>query len=199
MKTHLNLLPWKYRRRQLVRQRLFQWSIPWLAAAAVCAGLVWLRYDECQAIETEVGELERQCAPLDAMQREIHAGRLRLAEIEAKETIVVNLEERRPPLTLLGLVSRAAQSCGGRLRIDQLTASAETGKTAATTEKGKENERPRTAMRVEIKGTANDAVDAARFVAALRDSHAFDRVELKSAAEQTTGPRACVYCVECAY
>lgn len=208
MKRFVNLLPWNYRRRQLVRRRLMQWGA--VGAAVLLAGAGWLGAGLVQRAEVQqlVADLETEYAPVAELTAQLTQGRMELRRWEDRRKAAAALEETRPALTLLGLVSRCARACEGRLRIDQLSLqprppspAAEPRRPASPGRTAPQPPRPSgPSATVTIKGQALDNLAVARFVANLRETRAFQRVELKSTAEQPGGQgRLRSYLVECTY
>jgi len=198
MKNSVNLLPWKCRRMQVIRLRVMQWSMP-CAIAAAAVGLLgvaeWSRY---RAAEARVERLEQEYVPVAAMGQEIKKQRARLDELAGDAARVGGLANPRPTLTLLGLVSQSARDCEGKLHVDSVSVqpSGESAKKAAKTASAPDSG---TAV-VAIKGIAADNLAVTKFVLALRQTKAFQRVDLKSTQEQPYGAnRACSYLVECGY
>lgn len=211
MKTHINLLPWKCRQSQTFRLRLFRWSFAWTAAALMVGGVYWIKAEELATARAEADRLQDQYTPIETMRKEIAAARQRLDQWSKRQAIVAQLEDSRPPLALLALVSRSASQCAGRLRVEQLTVRTSEPATKPQENKPSEKTLQKNGQEVQavgrvsvatatIKGTAGDNLAVARFVLALRQTDAFDRVELKSAAgHPVAGTKACSYLVECVY
>lgn len=209
MKRFVNLLPWKHRRRQLIRRRLLQWAAVWAVLVALGAGWVGTGLIQRAEVHERVAELEAEYAPVGELTRQLTEARKTLRQWQERRDAVAALEETRPALTLLGLVSRCAQACQGRLRIDKLslqphqaTPAAEASKHASPGRPGAQAPRAPSgpSATVTIHGQALDNLAVAQFVANLRETRAFERVELKSTAEQPGGQAAVrSYQVECAF
>lgn len=208
MKRFVNLLPWTYRRQQLARRRLLQWAAVWallLPLAAAGLGAALLRRAE---LRQRGADLEAQYAPVAELARQLTEGRKTLRQWEDRRKAAAALEETRPALTLLGLVSRCARACEGRLRIDKLSLQPRQAPSASEPPKtplgrpGPQTSRVagRPSATVAIQGQALDNLAVAQFVAHLRETRAFERVELKSTAQQPGGQtQLCAYLVECIY
>jgi len=219
MKTHLNLLPWRCRQRQMARLRLRQWLLPWGAALGAVAVLFLIQGSRHQAARARAEQLEEQCIPVDKLQEEIRGLRERAGALTRRESMLKPLEEPRPALTLLAMVSRSAEKCEGQLRVEKLVLrpAGEAGKAAAAPASvpalpgpaGGDTKaaataplpaRPASTSLVTITGIALDNLAVARFVVSLRQTGAFDRVDLKSSEEKApTGQHVCSYTIECAY
>jgi len=199
MKNCLNLMPWRCRKAQLVRLRLGQWCLPWAVAGGlvVAAGLV--KWDQWRSSGDRVERLQRACGPSDALLAEIKTFGNRVEALKAREAALAQLEYPRPALTFLGLVSRSAKECEGRLRVEHLSLHSD-GDAGAVPSRGSTRAGPGRVTSVTVKGIATDNLAVARFVLALRQTKAFDRVELKSSQEQPADRRRTrSYQVECTY
>jgi Tfp pilus assembly protein PilN len=187
----VNLLPWKCRKAQLVRLRLVQWSVAWVVVGALVAAACVVKWDEYSTIRDQTDRLEQALAPTNALLAEIKTLGQAVEQLRAHETAVAQLESPRPALTLLALVSRSAQECEGRLRVEQLTVTSSQlsgGSRQQTTDNRQlstDNCPPATS--VAIKGVAVDDLAVARFVRALRQTKAFDRVELRGTGDGGRG------------
>lgn len=198
MKTHVNLLPWRSRRTQIIRSRVRQWVLPWCVAVTGVALLFAVQLFRHHAVRQKVGQLKEQYAPIEALAAEIKTLHTRLAEVSGQAKAIAKLEGSRPALTLLGFVSQSAGDCRGQLHVENLSLQTAVekvksgDKTAVASDAG--------AMLVTIKGVAVDNLSVARFVSALGKTKSFDRVELKSSKEQPLGTlRVCSYLIECGY
>lgn len=204
---HINLLPWHYRRRCLLRRRLRQWSIAWaIVALSLAAG--WLdqrerwhaalsqlemhevRYDEVRAVKSEIARLAAQ-----------------QQSVGKQQDLVSQLQQTPPPLLTLALVSASAAKCEGRVAVARLAYSEETPVAgpapAAPAPPGGQTPlaaatRPAYRGRLTIDGIGADNVAIAEFVLGLRESGVFERVDLKSAAASTSRDLSVTaYQVEC--
>jgi len=172
MKTYVNLLPWEYRRDRLLRRRLKQWSLVWLACAVLAGIFAWTRYERVQQTRAEMLARQQQTAPVQELLADVRQLRLDIQQFSERETLVGQLREDRPPLTALGLVGRAARACGGRLRLTQLTFDRQ------------QSQQANAPAVLTINGLGLDYVVVARFVVALQEAQAFDQVGLKSSGQQ---------------
>lgn len=207
-RNHVNLLPKSYLLRRLARRRLRQWSLVWLAVVAGLA-VVWLdersrwaaaleelesseqRYDEVRLLKGEIGRLTAQKQGLGKQQ-----------------ALVVRLQQAPHPLLLLALVSQSAARCEGRVAAQHLVyaedvvapqpvAAPQTPRTAAQAAATSDS-RPLRSGQLIVDGIGADNIAIAEFVLGLRESGAFDRVDLKSAAASATPAGAVTsYRVEC--
>ena len=199
MKNYLNLMPWKCRKAQLVRLRLRQWCVPWAVAGGLLVATGLVKWDQWRSSRDRVERLQRACEPTDALKEEIRSFARRAEALKAREALLAQLEHPRPALTLLGFVSRSAKECEGRLRVESLAMRSEGGPAGAAG-RGSAESGPGQVASVTVKGIAADNLAVARFVLALRQTKAFNRVELKSSQEQPADRRRTrSYQVECTY
>ncbi len=132
--------------------------------------------------------LEASAAPVETLRNEIRALGGRLGQLGQYKALLAQLEGSRPALTLLGLISQSARQCGGRLRLEELTARTAQDETAGS---------PAT---LTLKGAAADNLAVARFVAGLRQTAAFQRVELKGSEQKNVeGGQSHSFVIECTY
>ena len=188
MKTHVNLLPLKYRRIALARSLVFRWGAAWAAAVAVMAGMLWMHASRCSHAEADVSAKEVLSKPLLATARANKRMRTQVHRFEHRETLVGQLKEDKPVLNLLAVVSTSARQCAGRITIRDL--------------KFEQNAMPVTERRpaapspsvgpeavLTIEGEALDNLAIAQFAAGLRDAALFRDVELKSSVKKTSSQR----------
>jgi Tfp pilus assembly protein PilN len=120
MKTMINLLPNLYRRQQITRRRIKQWS------ALICILLVagwlfhWRKLGEQRAMAQRLDVLEREHLPTQTLLKQLVDMRQRLVDLQQQESIANELEHQRNALALLGVISQTAQRTNGRLRVTNL-------------------------------------------------------------------------------
>ena len=203
----------------MVRLRLRQWLLPWGAALGALGVLFLIQGSRYQVARARAEQLEEQCTPVDKLREEIRGLRERAGALTRRESMLKPLEDPRPALTLLAMVSRSAEKCEGQLRVEKLVLrpAGEAGKAAAAAPSapslpgpGAGNAqaaapapvpaRPASTSLVTITGAALDNLAVARFVVSLRQTGAFDRVELKSSEDKAPASQhVCSYTIECAY
>jgi hypothetical protein len=120
MKNVINLLPASYRRQQIVRKRALQWSA--VISGVLLAGwaLHWYESHEYRELTEKLEALHREHQPTQIMLRQLVEMRQALVDLEQQEAIATELEDQRTALTLLGVISRAAEKTNGRLRVTNL-------------------------------------------------------------------------------
>jgi hypothetical protein len=187
MKTHLNLMPMPYRRRNLIRRCLRRWSLVWLLAVFVLSLLAWTQWSQYRSGVVRLESRLREYAPIQELADETEQIQKRLGELQQREALSLSLADERSMLSLLGVLSHAAKSSGGQIAIAGLRFE-------------RRGDRPQQKNSVTLNGVAVDDFSVARFAAELREANAFSRVELKSTGDATVGKRnARTYSLECSY
>ena len=201
MKTNLNILPYTLRLRQLVRARFIQWFLIWGAAAVAAGGVLYsTKYAPYHARLEELQARERKYAPVNKLKTELDAMRAEMVDLQQREALAMSLAGDIPDLTLLGVVSRAARQSDGKVYIERLSLGRETTRQAKAPDEPADSAGMIRGGVLRLQGSGVDNLSVARFVAALRDSEVFDKVELKSTGIQAaTGTGARSYLVECMF
>lgn len=200
MKTSLNLLPLEFRRRQLLRRRLVQWSLAWGGFFFVLLAVGSSRYAAWKSVERTMSGLELRCDPIRKLQSDVEQIQARLNELGARDSLVGRLHELRPAVVALGLVSTSAANCDGRVWLERFTMLQQTSEPSKAKDQPESDAGPRTVGTLALQGAAVDNLEIARFAAALRDTKAFNRVELKSSLGTATADTTSrSYVVECAF
>lgn len=188
----MNLLPYAYRRKLVVRKLLMGWIIVWtgcgLAGGAVCL----LTWTELRSAQSELAGVEEQAEPLREVVAENRRFKQQIEEIWGRESVLGELGGSSQPVSLLAIISRSARAADERLQIQRLNVAhvvpaAESGKPAAPAKPGtkpappvKPSEPPRKVLELTLTGVACDDVAVTRFVSALREQGVFESVELRS-------------------
>ncbi|MBN2477594.1 MAG: PilN domain-containing protein [Pirellulales bacterium] len=190
MKTHLNLLSFDYRRRQFLRGWLLRWSLVWAACVVLAAVPCWLKQVRYGIADRKLQTAQRRYAPVDKLAREVDAMSAELRTLEAKGTVLGQVRDDRPLGTLIGLASRSARRCNGRLVVRKLSFQRQQPQSeqnkpprGRSTKQADSPPAPKKRLpwaAVTFSGEALDNVAVATFVVGLRDTGLFRRVELKS-------------------
>lgn len=201
MKTSLNILPYNLRLRQLVCARILQWCLICGAVSTAAGGVLYAtKYLPYQARESELQARERKYAPLNKLKTELDAMRAEMDDLRKREALAMSLADDVPDLTLLGVVSRAAKQSNGKVYVKVLSLDRETVQSAPAVDEPAGSTTQSRGGVLKLQGAGLDNLSVARFVAALRDSEVFEKVELKSTGIQAasdTGARS--YLVECVF
>ncbi len=196
MKTFVNMLPESFRKRNLLRLRLAQWAPVWVLVFAGAASACWSEYSKFTAASDVALAKERQYAVVDRLNVELVSIRERLKGLQEHEAIAAELVNNQPLLSLVGIVSRSARQCGGKLRIEKFSLGRGTPSASRTNQQQTPAAAPRRQLVLQGKSVDNLAIP--KFVALLRQAGIFEQVELKSAKEgRSEGDRAHSYLVEC--
>ena len=176
MNDFINLLPLEYRRRVLLRHRLVLWAGIWAVSLAAAVGVSVSKHSAYREVRRKMEAAERAYRPLEQLTRQCITMQKELDQLHAKGTLLGQLRDKRPLLTLVGVASQSARQCRKRLVIRELLfertldqANGAAPETASTPWAS-----------VTFKGDAKDNLSVATFVVGLRDSGLFRRVELKS-------------------
>ncbi len=187
MKTHLNLMPLSYRRGQLIRRRLTQWSVLWSVAVCATVLLGWTQWTQYQTSAARLDALRIRYEPMQAMKGEIADLQQKIDALQRRESLALSLADERSMLGLVGLLSRASQACDGNVSIGQLSLI-------------HDENRPLAASVLTLSGVASDDIAVAQFASALREANAFVGVDLKSTGTAKVGEiEARTYSMECTF
>jgi hypothetical protein len=117
MRTAINLLPQSFRRKQILRKRVLQWTS--IISAVLLTGWSWHWYEmrEYRHLKQQLETLSRENAPTQAMLKQLVDMRQQLKELEQQEMVAKELDCQRNAMTLLGVISESAQKTKGRLRV----------------------------------------------------------------------------------
>jgi hypothetical protein len=120
MRTAINILPASYRRQQIVRSRVVQWTTIIAVVLVAGWGWHWIEMREQTYLSQRLEVLSREHAPTQTMLKQLMDMRRQLKELQQQEAVAKELETQRNALTLLGVISDTAQKTKGRLRVTRL-------------------------------------------------------------------------------
>jgi Tfp pilus assembly protein PilN len=120
MKGMLNLLPISFRRQQMVRKRVVQWTS--VMSTVLALGWAWQWYDarEYRNLSQQFETLSREHGPTQRMLHQLMEMRQQLADLQQQEAVAKELNGQRNALKLLAVVGDAARATKGRLRVTKL-------------------------------------------------------------------------------
>jgi len=197
MKSHINLLPRQFRQRLLFRTRIIQWSLAWTLSLIAGTGVLSVKYFQLDAMRHMLAAKQRESSPIQTIGAENQQIRNRLAELKARQKLLLDAERTRQPLQLVGLISRSARKTGGRLKVENFTL-VPIPKAVGTGTEAKSDKPSTESYRLTLKGTALDFLAVTHFVVALRDTDVFRQVKLKSSTDtHNSRGSAREYRVEC--
>lgn len=192
----LNLLPWSFRRRMLLRVRLAQWSMVAAAACIAVLGVAGLQYFRISRKSDTLSRLEARCVPLEEMRREALRVEGRVAESHRLESLLSRVENQELPLSAMGLISRVVGRSEGRVQVESI-ALARTIAAVPVPEKPGATVNEET-ISLMLSGRGADNLAVADVVLRLRETGVFDTVTLKPAAStaESQGPLFQVECLQ---
>jgi Tfp pilus assembly protein PilN len=192
----LNLLPWSFRRRMLLRVRLGQWLMITAAACIAVLAIAGLRFFRISRKSDTLDRLQARCASLEAMKSEAQRVEARVAESHRLEALLSRVENQELPLLAVGLVSRVVGRSEGRIQVQSIAL----GRALAAVPVP---EKPGTTVNEEtislmLNGRGADNLAVADMVLRLRETGVFDTVTLKPAASavESQGPQFQVECLQ---
>ncbi|HEY4259975.1 MAG TPA: PilN domain-containing protein [Schlesneria sp.] len=176
MRTAINLLPQSFRRQQIVRKRLVQWTT--IISAVLLTGWGWHWYEmrEDRQLTQQLETLSREHAPTQAMLKQLMEMRQQLKELEQQETVAKELDCQRNALTLLGVISDSAQKSKGRLRVTKFEISNFQG--------GQSSSDGTKTPGLSVSGVSLDNPAVAELLDGLQKSGVFRKVELLTLKER---------------
>jgi hypothetical protein len=185
MKTSINLLPAAARRQQVLRRRIVQWSSLLCAMLASGWGWHWYEMREGRALAQQLEVMEREHAPTQRLLQQLVNMRETLDQLQQQEIVAGELERQRNTLTLLGVISQAAQKTSGRLRLTKLELTNFQGAGAAGSPAAGGTAEGTSGLL--LSGVSLDNPAVVELLDALQDSGIFSRVELLVSKEREEG------------
>lgn len=179
MKTMINLLPQSFRRQQILRKRITQWTTIISVVLVSGWGWHWWEMQEDRQLTQQLDTLSREHAPTRTMLKQLVEMRQQLVELQQQEAVAKELDCQRNALTLLGAVSEAARKTKGRLRITKFDVDNFQGNSNSSD--------PALVAKppgVLLDGVALDNSSVAQMLNDLKESGIFSRVELLSLKER---------------
>ena len=205
MRRHLNLLPWNLRCRLLLRQRLRQWAIGWALLALGVAMLFGWKWHGLSAAQENLSVWQRRAATIQVIDVKNEKLRRQIAGLTARLSKYGHLESEQIGFQLLATISQSSSLGAGNIQVRKLTfnhtqvAEAVVVKDAAP---GAAKTAPvmREVRKLILSGVAVNNLAVAQFVSSLRDSGAFQAVDLKSSqGNKVADTGARTYQVECSF
>lgn len=203
MMEHLNLLPYQYRQRGLVRRRGKLWSVVWIAAALVTISIYGVCYAAMKSQRDEMLQLEAACDPLRSLEANSQSIAKELAELGGRKSLLAKLDRGEQPVQLVGLLADAVRRVGEGVVINDLLVEpfrieeSYVEKDADGHEKKLVRQLDR--FRLRLSAVGSDDLAVAHFVSVLKDSAVFENVTLISTSEQTQRANLREFIVECVF
>lgn len=187
MKTHLNLLPYKHLRRQMILHTAKWWACIYVLAGLWLCVTGWWAWSQNSEQRIALDAVKLQYAPLQRLESDTTMYKQETESFQEHESLVLELSRSRSMLTLLGQLSISANNCGGLVSINKLLLNS-TAKDS------------RDSTKLTLNGVAVHDVAIAHFVAELRESGLFNAVKLTSSGSTFTGKiDSKAYSLECTF
>lgn len=204
MANHINLLPWEFRRRTIVRRVLTRWAIVAVIALVASGFFVVDSHLKLRESQTKLQQLVQQTVPLREVVEENRRLSEQLKRSDQRRLLLDSLAATSQPLQLIGIVSQSASTTPGEILVQQFEL---TETEAATIARGKSttgrNEAPPVVemqRRLGLTGMATDDLALSQFVSQLRDVGVFHTVELRASSDvELSAGSARRYTVECSF
>jgi hypothetical protein len=182
---YVNLIPARYTIMQMLRTRLWQWSIVWLVIASFGVAVLYQPWQAWTDVVAERQRLLPEAEPLEqqtATTLEYNRERMKLQQQ------FVALQQQLPQnhLTqLLNCVSQAAKTTNGQLYLQKLQLSTRVVVSSTTATAGVRSRPTETPTEIkeyvlQLQGVAVDESAISDFVAYLRQIQVFTAIDLKS-------------------
>ncbi len=204
MTSHINLLPWEYRRRTIVRRVLTRWAV--LTVIALTGSGVFIVDNHLKLCESqaELQQLVQQTAPLRQVVDSNRHLSAQLKHSDQRRLLLDSLAATGQPLQLIGIVSQSASSTPGEIVVQQFELiENETATSTREQSTAKQNTLPPVSerhRRLGLIGMATDDLALTRFVTQLRDVGVFHTVELRASSDvDLSAGSARRYTVECSF
>lgn len=186
--TALNLLPWRFRRKLLIRTRIAQWFVGTLIACGVVAAAAWFEHVQLSRRESSLTRLQARSESLAQLKAETAQFRERVAESKKVQSILSHVENQELPLRAMGLAGQVVSTMDGRLEVQGM-ALARSVVTVPIPDKPKESE-SHDVVSLVLNGRAVDNLAVADMVLKLRETGVFETVALRTAAARPVASAA---------
>lgn len=178
-----NLLPLSYRRKQLVRARLRFWLGITLVVALGMGGFVARESRQCETLNAKVAQATARVEEHRGLMQKTEALRKKIQKFDRQDDITAMILRSKLPLQSMGLIAKHASHAETPVRIKSFHMQT-TRQQAAGPQRGtstaSESQLVGERVRLDLRCTTATDAGVSQFVQELRNSHAFDSVELKS-------------------
>lgn len=197
MKTHVNLMPWKSRRKSLLHLHAARWTRVAAMVGVMTSVCLWVWSDDLAEAKSRLTQLdERAEIYRDQIDRNDQVQQ-KINRLERRHALFDELAPPHQPLQIVGIVSAGSREQHGvsvaSFRISPVAQEASKivasrrESTAAVNASNTEQTRQRTELL--LTGVAQDDLALSRFIETLRMNGVFTDVELKSSREVTRNER----------
>jgi len=204
MTSHINLLPWKLRRRFIIRRVLARWSAVAMIVLLGSSVFIVNSHLKLRTSQAELRQLVQRAAPVQQLIAENDRLTDQLERSDQRSLLLDSLAATGHPLQLIGIVSRSASATPGEILVQQFELiETEPTPTARTTSSGNKDLLPpvgRKHRQLGLTGMATDDLALSQFVTQLRDVGVFQTVELRASNDiDLSAGSARRYTVECSF
>ena len=204
MTTHINLLPWEFRRRTIVRRVLTRWAIVAVIALLGSGFFVVDSHLKLRDSQAKLQQLLQQTVPLREVVEENGHLSDQLKRSDQRRVLLDSLAATSQPLQLIGIVSQSASTTPGEILVQQFelteTETATIARGKSTTSRNEAPAAVETQRRLGLTGMATDDLALSRFVTQLRDVGVFNTVGLRASNDgDLSAGSARRYTVECSF
>lgn len=192
MKTYVNLLSARIRKRQFVRRFLRNWGATWAVCLIVGLGAGISQWQRTWELHAELTQREATYSGVRRVLRREDAIRSRIRRLETQRNLYLSIDNKDLPLSVIGVLSQSAHASRGELRLDSFSMR----ETPIANEK-----KPVRQYRVtiDVSGIASSDQTIGSYVGVLRKARVFQEVELKSSRQDNgtkkAGRRFQIQCV----
>ena len=187
MTTSINLVPYSFRRRLLIRRRLRQWTVAWVLAACGAGSVSLEDYGLVLTRQHRLSQLEQKCEPLRLQERASVKMQEELDRLYDRESLLAKLERSDQPAQLIGIIGQAATGERREVHIgnfelvpiSQMVTEQKVDSNGQTRSISREIVR----MQLQLDGLGLDDLAVAGFVAQLREAGVFQSVNLRSSVD----------------
>ena len=192
MKTYVNLLSARVRKRQFVRRFLRNWGAAWVACLIVGMGACISQWQRTRDLQAGLTQREATYSGVRRALRREDAIHSRIRRLEAQRNLYLSIDNKELPLSVIGVLSKSANASGGELRLDSFSVR------ETPIANGKKPVREYR-VTIDVLGIASSDQAIGSYVGALRAARVFQVVELKSSRQDNgtkkAGRRFQIHCV----
>ena len=198
MKSHLNILPLKFRKKLLTRQIVPYWACVWVGVVVAVAVACWKEDASLAMARTAFEAVDVRAEPLRQIVQRNQQTSDSLKIADQRQLLVDCLRAADKPLQLVGLVSTTANTSDGSIQLHSFRLTQGERPLSGTSADSTQSKTPQ--MKLGLQGYAVDDLALSRFVSQLRATGVFETVELQTSSNvQLAAGNARQYVVECQF
>ena len=173
MKTHVNLLSARARKRQFVRRFLRNWGSTWVVCLIVAMGSCCYQWQRTRKLQAALTQSEEKYSGVAIALRQEDALRSRIRRHEAERDRYLSISNKELLLSVIGVLAKSANASGGELRLDSFSMR------EVPIANGKQPVRQHR-VTIDVEGSATSDQTIGMYVASLRAARVFQAVALRS-------------------